>query len=945
MLDREYKVKFISSKNSFLFLSSQDCRQLDSDKLLIRMSHGDNKNAYFSLGPPLLMLKEGECALCPILAKELGIEKNEIVSLASTRSVGSVKSLDMVAATKDDFEILEMLAGDVQESLMNQVRIVHNKQKLVVWISNSVRVTVIIDGIMPISPGRLENLTEVKVMPPVAQVDKNIDFPQENVLKNVIKTQIVCRLHPLTDLNIDCEKHPFNVYLHKNSIANSIETSDILLAQLELICMGDVKPKDLIVRVLVMEETDFEDALFVSDSILEHFGCGIGGRVILETKVIPIPTMKTVEIVTSSGYFTTADEMVREYLADRVKKGALLMNSDVVLGDKGNFRFSLKFMPHEEFGLIDSDFLRGCRKFALFGTELVEDNKKEKDVKDDLQVDMKCGNFQEISDAAINCFQLKFAHCCNTVSSNVLLTGKQGTGKSKLVAKIAKDLSEKPSRIHVEIVNCKKLKNKSIESLLKAMTSTFQKLIYYQPSLLILDDLQVICERVVEGEAPTQENLHFNKVSETLADAFENYLSANRISILATSESLDKLNQHIFSSRGKHLFKNVFALADLNKADRIHLMNHFLEAKEVSREKDINWDEIGVKTEGFVAQDLADYMDKSIFEAYKTESEIVSMDNCLEALKNSSSLSLKKVKLHAAGDKDFNDIGGLQVVKKSLVETMMWPAQYPNIFGNCPLRLQSGLLLYGPPGTGKTLLAGAAAKHCNLRLISIKGPELLSKYIGASEQAVRDVFEKAQSARPCILFFDEFDSLAPRRGHDSTGVTDRVVNQLLTQLDGVESLTGVCVLAATSRPDLLDPALLRPGRLDKHILCPIPNLDGRLLILQCLSRTLQFAKDVNLSKVAKETVGFTGADLQAVLYTAQMNSVEHLLNEEAASEAAINSGDVNFIAQKHLDGAVQTTRPSLTREEKLKYERIIDKFQGKSDPQDFKRAKQRVTIA
>ncbi|XP_017786776.1 PREDICTED: peroxisome biogenesis protein 1-like, partial [Nicrophorus vespilloides] len=121
--------------------------------------------------------------------------------------------------------------------------------------------------------------------------------------------------------------------------------------------------------------------------------------------------------------------------------------------------------------------------------------------------------------------------------------------------------------------------------------------------------------------------------------------------------------------------------------------------------------------------------------------------------------------------------------------------------------------------------------------------------------------------------------------------------------------------------------------------------DGRLLILQCLSRTLQFAKDVNLSKVAKETVGFTGADLQAVLYTAQMNSVEHLLNEEAASEAAINSGDVNFIAQKHLDGAVQTTRPSLTREEKLKYERIIDKFQGKSDPQDFKRAKQRVTIA
>lgn len=139
------------------------------------------------------------------------------------------------------------------------------------------------------------------------------------------------------------------------------------------------------------------------------------------------------------------------------------------------------------------------------------------------------------------------------------------------------------------------------------------------------------------------------------------------------------------------------------------------------------------------------------------------------------------------------------------------------------MRIQSGLLLYGPPGTGKTVLAAAAAKQCGLRLISVKGPELLSKYIGASEQSVRDVFEKAQSAKPCILFFDEFDSLAPRRGHDSTGVTDRVVNQILTQLDGVESLNGVCVLAATSKPELLDPALLRPGRLDKQIFCPLPD--------------------------------------------------------------------------------------------------------------------------
>nr|CAI5864555.1 unnamed protein product [Callosobruchus analis] len=128
------------------------------------------------------------------------------------------------------------------------------------------------------------------------------------------------------------------------------------------------------------------------------------------------------------------------------------------------------------------------------------------------------------------------------------------------------------------------------------------------------------------------------------------------------------------------------------------------------------------------------------------------------------------------------------------------------------------------------MLAGAAAKECRLRIVTVKGPELLSKYIGASEQAVRDVFQKAQRAKPCILFFDEFDSLAPRRGHDNTGVTDRVVNQFLTQLDGIESLVGVCVIAATSRPDLLDPALLRPGRLDRQILCPLPNKVGKWIL-------------------------------------------------------------------------------------------------------------------
>ena len=183
--------------------------------------------------------------------------------------------------------------------------------------------------------------------------------------------------------------------------------------------------------------------------------------------------------------------------------------------------------------------------------------------------------------------------------------------------------------------------------------------------------------------------------------------------------------------------------------------------------------------------------------------------------------------------KNLSDVGALSVAKTALLETLVWPTTYEAIYKAVGVRMPRGVLLYGVPGTGKTLLAESVASTSGLNYIPVKGPELLSKYIGASEANVRDVFQRAAAARPCLVFFDEFESLAPRRGHDSTGVTDRVVNQLLTQVDGVEGLAeGVWVLAATSRPDLVDPALLRPGRLDKSILCPMPGEQDRLDILR-----------------------------------------------------------------------------------------------------------------
>lgn len=187
------------------------------------------------------------------------------------------------------------------------------------------------------------------------------------------------------------------------------------------------------------------------------------------------------------------------------------------------------------------------------------------------------------------------------------------------------------------------------------------------------------------------------------------------------------------------------------------------------------------------------------------------------------------------------------------------------------------MLLYGPPGTGKTFLVSQLATCWSLRIISVKGPELLAKYIGQSEENVRNLFNRALSAKPCVLFFDEFDSLAPKRGHDSTGVTDRVVNQLLTELDGVEGLQGVTVIAATSRPELLDPALLRSGRIDRLVECPLPDAVARVSIFEALSATLNLDDCVDFDWFAGRTQNYTGADIQSILTSANMSAVKEAL--------------------------------------------------------------------
>nr|XP_025859542.1 peroxisome biogenesis factor 1 [Vulpes vulpes] len=465
----------------------------------------------------------------------------------------------------------------------------------------------------------------------------------------------------------------------------------------------------------------------------------------------------------------------------------------------------------------------------------------------------------------------------------LLFTGGKGSGKSTLAKAICKEASDTLDA-HVEVVGCKALRGKRLENIQKTVELAFSEATWRQPSVILLDDLDLI---VGVPAAPEHEHgpeaVQSQRLAHALSDMMKEFISmGSLVAVIATSQSQHSLHPWLVSAQGIHIFQCVQHIQPPSQEQRCEILHSVIKNKldcDINRFTNLDLKRIAKETEGFVARDFTVLVDRAIHshlshQRITTREELVLTTlDFQKALQGFIPASLRNVNLHKPRDLGWDKIGGLHEVRQILWDTIQLPAKYPELFANLPIRQRTGVLLYGPPGTGKTLLAGVIARESGMNFISVKGPELLSKYIGASEQAVRDIFIRAQAAKPCILFFDEFESIAPRRGHDNTGVTDRVVNQLLTQLDGVEGLQGVYVLAATSRPDLIDPALLRPGRLDKCVYCPPPDQVSRLEILNVLSDSLPLADDVDLQHVASVTNSFTGADLKALLYNAQLEAL------------------------------------------------------------------------
>ena len=500
----------------------------------------------------------------------------------------------------------------------------------------------------------------------------------------------------------------------------------------------------------------------------------------------------------------------------------------------------------------------------------------------------------------------------------VLLYGPPGTGKTLLAKAVANESGASFYSINgPEIMSM--WYGKSEENLRKVFEDAEKN----APSIIFIDEIDAIAPKREEVTGEVE-----RRVVSQLLTLMDGLKARGQVIVIGATNRPDSLDPAL---RRPGRFDREIEIGVPNQKARLEILQ--IHTRNMPLAKDVNLEELAEKTYGYVGADLEMLAKEAAMHALRRvipdlsslkdkelprevlEKLVVTKEDFDYAMQKVEPSAMREVLVEVPNVK-WSDIGGLEEVKEKLKEVVEWPLKYPEHFKKFAIKPPKGILLYGPPGTGKTLLAKAVANESGANFISVRGPELLTKWVGESERKLREIFRRAKQAAPSIIFFDEIDAMTHTRGASRTEVVDTLLSQLLVELSGIEELEGVVVIAATNRPDLIDTSLLRPGRFDRHILVPTPDEKARLEILKIHTRNMPLAKDVNLEELAKKTKGFSGADLEALCRESAMLALrENIKNKK-----------VDKIEKRHFEEVLKKMAPSIPEKMAKWYEEFDKKI-------------------
>src|SRR5919199_1308051 len=505
----------------------------------------------------------------------------------------------------------------------------------------------------------------------------------------------------------------------------------------------------------------------------------------------------------------------------------------------------------------------------------------------------------------------------------VLLYGPPGTGKTLLAKAVANE-----TNANFYSIGGPEIMSKFYGESEERLRETFKQAQENSPSIIFIDEIDSIAPKREEVSGDVEKRVVSQLLS--LMDGIE---ARGKLVVIGATNRPNAIDPAL---RRPGRFDREIEIGIPDEEGRFDIL--LIHTRGMPLTEDVNLESIAKVTHGFVGADLEALSKEAAMRSLRRVLPEINMEqskipvevlNKIKVTKHDFDEALRDVQPSAMREVlvqkpnvSWEDIGGLQNVKEELAEAIEWPLRHADLFAQADVNPPKGILLYGPPGTGKTMIAKAVAATSEANFISIKGPELISKWVGESEKGVREVFRKARQAAPCIVFFDELDAIAPRRGgaEGDSHVTERVISQMLTEMDGLEDLKGVVVVGATNRPDIIDEALLRPGRFDRILEVPLPDKEARKEILRIHTKRKPLDHTVNIDKLVGLTEGCTGADIAAITNAAAMSAIKEYIVD--GKKVGSNNQDIKYknegkkkefkISMKHFEAAIQKIKKKAT---------------------------------